>query len=113
MPGLPKEAVAAKLEASSDLLIMHADGTPKTLKQFKADNIHMSLNPNQGVKRFMDFVAVYLAHRLDVFEPLKDWKTAGFYPVQIPFRDSALAVIAQDSTDSFDRNVQMGGRDSA
>ena len=82
-------------------------------KKIKVGNIHMSLHPNQGVKMFMGFVAVYLAHRLDVFEPLKDWKTAGFYPVQIPFRDSALAVIAQDSTDSVDRNVEIGGRDLA
>lgn len=111
--GPAKGAVAAKLEASCDLLIKHADGIPTTLKQIKAGNIHMSPNPNQGVKGFMGFVAVHLAHRLNVFEPFKDWKTAGFYPVQTPFRDSALAVIAQDSTDSFDRNVEIGGRDPA
>jgi ribose transport system substrate-binding protein len=109
--GSAEGAVAAKLEAGSELLIMHADVTPATLEHIKAGNIHMSLNPNQGVQGFMGFMAVHLANRADVFDPFNDWKTSGFNPVQIPFMDNGFAVITKDNAHSFDLNVYMDGRD--
>ncbi len=109
--GSAEGAVAAKLEANSDLLIMHADVTPTTLEHIKAGNIHMSLNPNQGVQGFMGFIAVHLANRSGIFDPFNDWKTSGFNPVQIPFMDNGFAVITKDNADSFDLNVYMEGRD--
>ena len=111
--GSAEGAVAAKLEANSDLLIMHADVTPTTLEHIKAGNIHMSLNPNQGVQGFMGFMAVHLANRSDIFDPFNDWQTSGFNPVQIPFMDNGFAVITKDNADSFDLNVYMEGRDPA
>ena len=111
--GSAEGAVAAKLEANSDLLIMHADVTPTTLEHIKAGNIHMSLNPNQGVQGFMGFMAVHLANRSEIFDPFNDWKTSGFNPVQIPFMDNGFAVITKDNAESFDLNVYMSGRDPA
>lgn len=111
--GSAEGAVAAKLEAGSDILIMHADVTPTTLEHIKAGNIHMALNPNQGVQGFMGFMAVHLANRSDVFDPFNDWKTSGFNPMQIPFMDNGFAVITQDNAESFDLNVYMEGRDPA
>lgn len=109
--GSAEGAVAAKLEAKSDLLIMHADVTPTTLEHIRAGNIHMSLNPNQGVQGFMGFVALHLANRADTFDPFNDWETSGFNPVQVPFMDNGFAVITKDNADSFDLNVYMDGRD--
>ncbi|MEX0281953.1 MAG: substrate-binding domain-containing protein [Arenibacterium sp.] len=111
--GSAEGAVAAKLEAKSDVLIMHADVTPTTLEHIKAGNIHMSLNPNQGVQGFMGFMAVHLANRADVFDPFNDWKTSGFNPMQIPFMDNGFAVITKENAESFDLNRYMEGRDPA
>jgi ribose transport system substrate-binding protein len=109
--GSAEGAVAAKLEAGSDVLILHADVTPTTLEHIRAGNIHMSLNPNQGVQGFMGFIAVHLANRSEIFDPFNDWKTSGFNPMQIPFMDNGFAVITKDNADSFDLNVYMKGRD--
>lgn len=109
--GSAEGAVAAKLEAGSDMLIMHADVTPTTLEHIRAGNIHMALNPNQGVQGFMGFVAVHLANHSEIFDPFNDWKTSGFNPVQIPFMDNGFAVITKDNADSFDLNTYMEGRD--
>ncbi len=109
--GSAEGAVAAKLEAGSDVLIMHADVTPTTLEHIRAGNIHMSLNPNQGVQGYMGFIAVHLANRSETFDPFNDWKTSGFNPMQIPFMDNGFAVITKDNADSFDLNVYMEGRD--
>lgn len=111
--GSAEGAVTAKLEANSDMLIMHADVTPATLEHIKAGNIHMSLNPNQGVQGFMGFMAVHLANRSEIFDPFNDWEKSGFNPVQIPFMDNGFAIITQDNADNFDLNVYMEGRDPA
>lgn len=111
--GSAEGAVAARLEANSDMLIMHADVTPTTLEHIKAGNIHMALNPNQGVQGFMGFMAVHLANRADIFDPFNDWQTSGFNPMQIPFMDNGFAVITKDSAASFDLNEYMEGRDPA
>lgn len=111
--GSAEGAVAAKLEANSDILIMHADVTPTTLEHIRAGNIHMSLNPNQGVQGFMGFMTLHLANRSEVFDPFNDWETSGFNPVQVPFMDNGFAVITKENADSFDLNVYMEGRDPA
>lgn len=111
--GSAEGAVAAKLEAKSDLLIMHADVTPTTLEHIREGNIHMSLNPNQGVQGFMGFMALHLANRSEIFDPFNDWETSGFNPVQVPFMDNGFAVITKDNADNFDLNVYMEGRDPA
>ncbi|MGF1627629.1 MAG: substrate-binding domain-containing protein [Alphaproteobacteria bacterium] len=109
--GSAEGAVAAVLEAQADVLIIHADVTPTTLEHIKAGNIHMSLNPNQGVQGFMGFMALFLAAHSEVFDPFNDWKTSGFNPVQVPFMDNGFAVITKENADSFDLNVYMEGRD--
>jgi ribose transport system substrate-binding protein len=109
--GSAEGAVAAVLEAEADVLIMHADVTPTTLEHIKAGNIHMSLNPNQGVQGFMGFIATFLAAHPDMFDPFNDYKTSGYNPMQIPFIDNGFAVITKDNADSFDLNKYMEGRD--
>jgi ribose transport system substrate-binding protein len=109
--GSAEGAVAAVLEAKADVLIMHADVTPTTLEHIKAGNIHMSLNPNQGVQGFMGFVATFMAAHSDMFDPFNDWKTSGYNPVQVPFIDNGFAVITKENADSFDLNAYMEGRD--
>lgn len=109
--GSAEGAVAAVLEAGADVLIMHADVTPTTLEHIKAGNIHMSLNPNQGVQGFMGFIATFLAAHPDMFDPFNDYKTSGYNPMQIPFVDNGFAVITKDNADSFDLNKYMEGRD--
>lgn len=103
-------AVTAVLEANADVLIMHADVTPTTLEHIRAGNIHMSLNPNQGVQGFMGFMALHLAARSEIFDPFNDWQVSGFNPMQIPFMDNGFAVITAENADSFDLNVYMEGR---
>lgn len=109
--GSAEGAVAAVLEANADVLIMHADVTPTTLEHIKAGNIHMSLNPNQGVQGFMGFVATFMAAHSDMFDPFNDWKVSDYNPMQIPFIDNGFAVITKENADSFDLNVYMQGRD--
>lgn len=109
--GSAEGAVAAKLEANSDVLIMHADVTPTTLEHIRAGNIHMALNPNQGIQGFMGFVATFMAAHSDMFDPFNDYKVSGYNPMQIPFVDNGFAVITKDNADSFDLNVYMEGRD--
>lgn len=109
--GSAEGAVAAVLEAEADVLIMHADVTPTTLEHIKAGNIHMSLNPNQGVQGFMGFIATFLATRPDMFDPFNDYKVSGYNPMQIPFIDNGFAVITKENADSFDLNTYMEGRD--
>ena len=50
--GSAEGAVAAVLEADAKVIIMHADVTPTTLEHIKAGNIHMALNPNQGIQGY-------------------------------------------------------------
>ncbi|MCD9149965.1 substrate-binding domain-containing protein [Pseudophaeobacter flagellatus] len=109
--GSAEGAVAAILEAKSDVLIMHADVTPATLEHIKAGNIHMALNPNQGMQGFMGFLSVFFAAHSNVFDPFNDYKVSGFNPMQIPYVDNGFAVITQDNADSFDLNTYMADRD--
>lgn len=109
--GSAEGAVAAILEADADVLIMHADVTPTTLEHIKAGNIHMALNPNQGIQGFVGFVATYMSAHSDMFDPFNDYKVSGYDPMQIPFIDNGFAVITKDNADSFDLNVYMEGRD--
>ncbi len=109
--GSAEGAVTAVLEAKAKVLIMHADVTPTTLEHIKAGNIHMALNPNQGVQGFMGFIATFLAAHPDVFDPFNDYKVAGYNPMQIPFVDNGFAVITKENADSFDLNTYMEGRD--
>ncbi|MEP3332903.1 substrate-binding domain-containing protein [Sedimentitalea sp.] len=109
--GSAEGAVAAILEAKADVLIMQADVTPVTLEHIKAGNIHMALNPNQGMQGFMGFMSVFLAAHSDVFDPFNDYKVSGFNPMQIPYMDNGFAVITKENADSFDLNAYMEGRD--
>jgi len=109
--GSAEGAVAAVLEANADVLIMHADITPTTLEHIKEGNIHMSLNPNQGVQGFMGFINTFLAAHPDMFDPFNDYKVSGYNPMQIPFVDNGFAVITKENADSFDLNTYMEGRD--
>lgn len=109
--GSAEGAVAAVLEAKSKVLIMHADVTPTTLEHIKAGNIHMALNPNQGMQGFMGFMATFLAAHSNVFDPFNDYKVSGYNPVQIPYVDNGFAVITKENADSFDLNAYMQGRD--
>ena len=109
--GSAEGAVAAVLEAKADVLIMHADITPTTLEHIRAGNIHMALNPNQGVQGFMGFVTVFMAAHSDMFDPFNDYKVSGYNPMQIPFIDNGFAVITKENADSFDLNTYMEGRD--
>jgi ribose transport system substrate-binding protein len=109
--GSAEGAVAAVLEAKADVLIMHADVTPTTLEHIKAGNIHMALNPNQGVQGFVGFMATFMAAHSDLFDPFNDYKVSGYNPMQIPFIDNGFAVITKENADSFDLNKYMEGRD--
>jgi ribose transport system substrate-binding protein len=109
--GSAEGAVAAVLEANADVLIMHADVTPTTLEHIKAGNIHMALNPNQGIQGFVGFMATFLAAHSDMFDPFNDYKVSGYNPMQIPFVDNGFAAITKDNADSFDLGVYMEGRD--
>lgn len=109
--GSAEGAVTAVLEAKAKVLIMHADVTPTTLEHIKAGNIHMALNPNQGVQGFMGFIATFLAAHPDMFDPFNDYKVSGYNPMQIPFVDNGFAVITKDNAESFDLNKYMEGRD--
>ena len=111
--GSAEGAVAAILEAKSDVLVMHADITPATLEHIKAGKIHMALSPNQGIQGFMGFMATFMAAHSEVFDPFNDYRTSGYNPVQIPFIDNGFAVITKDNADSFDLNTYMQGRDPA
>jgi len=109
--GSAEGAVAAVIEAKAKVLILHADITPTTLEQIKAGNIHMSLNPNQGVQGFMGFLATFLAAHPGMFDPFNDYKVSGYNPMQIPFIDNDFAVITKENADAFDLNKYMEGRD--
>ncbi|WP_343501733.1 substrate-binding domain-containing protein [Alloyangia pacifica] len=88
--GSAEGAVAAILEAKSDVLAMHADITPATLEHIKAGKIHMALSPNQGIQGFMGFMATFMAAHSEVFDPFNDHRTLGYNPVQIPHIDGIL-----------------------
>ncbi|MFN7168913.1 MAG: substrate-binding domain-containing protein [Pannonibacter sp.] len=109
--GSAEGAVTAILEAKAKVLVMHADITPTTLDHIKAGNIHMALNPNQGMQGFMGFMAVFLAAHDEVFDPFNDYKVSGYNPVQIPFVDNGFAVITKDNADSFNLEAYMVNRD--
>ena len=111
--GSAEGAVTAILEAKADVLVMHADITPATLEHIKAGNIHMALNPNQGVQGFMGFMTVFLAAHSDRFDPFNDYKTSGYNPVQVPFIDNGFAVITKENAASFDLNEYMKGREAS
>ena len=108
--GSAEGAVAAVLEAKADVVIMHADVTPTTLEHIKAGNIHMALNPNQGVQGYMGFLATFMAAHPDLIDPFNDYKRSGYNPMGIPFIDNGFAVITKDNADDFDLGVYMEGR---
>ena len=108
--GSAEGAVAAVLEAKADVVIMHADVTPTTLEHIKAGNIHMALNPNQGMQGYMGFLATFMAAHPDLIDPFNDYKRSGYNPMGIPFIDNGFAVITKENADDFDLNVYMEGR---
>ena len=108
--GSAEGAVAAVLEADADVVIMHADVTPTTLEHIKAGNIHMALNPNQGIQGYMGFIATFMAAHPDLIDPFNDYKTSGYNPMGIPFIDNGFAVITKENANDFDLNVYMEGR---
>lgn len=109
--GSAEGAVAAVMEAGADVLIMHADITPATLEQIKAGNIHMALNPNQGMQGYLGFIATFMGAHPELIDPFNDYKVSGYNPMRIPFADNGFAVITKENADSFDLNVYMEGRD--
>ncbi len=108
--GSAEGAVAAKLEAKSNVIIMHADVTPTTLEHIRAGNIHKALNPNQGIQGYVGFIATFMAAHRDLIDPFNDYKRSGFNPMGVPFIDNGFAVITKDNADDFDLNVYMKGR---
>ena len=110
--GSAEGAVTAILEAKAKVLVIHADVTPTTLEHIKAGNIHMALNPNQGMQGFMGFLAVFLAAHPEGFDPFNDYKVAKYNPMRIPFIDNGFSVITKQNADSFDLNAYMKGRDT-
>lgn len=108
--GSAEGAVSAVLEAKKKVLIIHADITPTTLEHIKAGNIHMAINPNQGVQGFMGFMNTFLGAHPDLIDPFNDYKLSGFNPMQIPSMDNGFAVITKANADAFDLNAYMKGR---
>jgi ribose transport system substrate-binding protein len=108
--GSAEGAVAAVKAAGDKLMIIHADITPTTLEEIKAGNIHMALNPNQGIQGFVGFMNTFLGAHSDVIDPFNDYKVSGFNPMQIPFVDNGFAVITKDNAGSFVLEEYMAGR---
>ncbi|MEI6573402.1 MAG: substrate-binding domain-containing protein [Alphaproteobacteria bacterium] len=108
--GSAEGAVAAVKEAKKKVIIMHADVTPATLAEIKAGNIHMALNPNQGVQGFLGFMNTFLGAHKELIDPFNDYKVSGFNPMQFPFMDNGFAVITKANADSFDLANYMKGR---
>ena len=88
--GSAEGAVAAVLEAKADVVIMHADVTPTTLEHIKAGNIHMALNPNQGMQGYMGFLATFMAAHPDLIDPFNDYKRSGYNPMRHPVHRQRL-----------------------
>lgn len=108
--GSAEGAVTAVLEAKKEVLIIHADITPTTLDHIKAGNIHMAINPNQGVQGFMGFINTFLGAHPDLLDPFNDYKLSGFNPLQIPSMDNGFAVITKANASAFDLNEYMKDR---
>lgn len=108
--GSAEGAVAAVKAAGDKLLIIHADISPTTLEEIKVGNIHMALNPNQGIQGFVGFMNTFLGARPGIIDPFNDYKTSGYNPMQIPFVDNGFAVITKDNADSFVLEAYMEGR---
>lgn len=108
--GSAEGAVTAILEAKKKVLVIHADITPTTLEHIKAGNIHMSINPNQGIQGFMGFMNTFLGAHPGLIDPFNDYKISGFNPMRIPSMDNGFAVITKDNASAFDLNEYMKGR---
>ena len=108
--GSAEGAVAAVKAAGDKLVIIHADISPTTLEEIKAGNIHMALNPNQGIQGFIGFMNTFLGAHPGLIDPFNDYKTSGYNPMQIPFVDNGFAVITKDNADSFVLEAYMEGR---
>ncbi len=108
--GSAEGAVAAAKAAGRRLVIIHADISPTTLAEIRAGNIHMALNPNQGIQGFIGFMNTFLGAHSDLIDPFNDWKISGFNPMQIPFVDNGFAVITKANADAFVLEDYMKGR---
>ena len=108
--GSAEGAVAAVKAAGKKLMIIHADITPTTLEEIRAGNIHMALNPNQGVQGFLGFMNTFLGARPQLIDPFNDYKVSGFNPMQFPYSDNGFAVITKANADSFVLEKYMEGR---
>ena len=109
--GSAEGAVAAVKAAGDKLVIIHADISPTTLEEIKAGNIHMALNPNQGIQGFIGFMNTFLGAHPGLIDPFNDYKTSGYNPMQVPFVDNGFAVITKENADSFVLEAYMEGRD--
>ncbi len=108
--GSAEGAVAAVKAAKDKLLIIHADISPTTLEEIKAGNIHMALNPNQGIQGFVGFMNTFLAAHPNLIDPFNDYKVSRYNPMQIPFTDNGFAVITKVNANSFVLKEYMAGR---
>ena len=107
--GAAGRAVAAVKESGKKVIIMHADVPPTTLAEIKAGNIHMALNPNQGVQGFLGFMNTFLGAHPGLIDPFNDYKVSGFNPRQFPYMDYGFAVNTKDNAHSFDLPKYMEG----
>ncbi|MES2539517.1 MAG: substrate-binding domain-containing protein [Pseudomonadota bacterium] len=108
--GSAEGAVSAVKAAGDKLTIIHADISPTTLEEIKAGNIHMALNPNQGIQGFVGFMNTFLGAHSDLIDPFNDYKVSNYNPMQIPFVDNGFAVITKDNAGSFVLEEYMAGR---
>lgn len=108
--GSAEGAVAAVKAAGKTLMIIHADISPTTLEEIKVGNIHMALNPNQGIQGFVGFMNTFLGARPSLIDPFNDYKVSGYNPMQIPFVDNGFAVITKDNAASFVLEDYMAAR---
>ena len=89
-PVRPRVRWQPSRQSGDKLMIIHADVTPTTLEEIKAGNIHMALNPNQGVQGFLGFMNTFLGARPELIDPFNDYKVSGFNPMQFPYSGQRL-----------------------
>lgn len=94
-------AAQAAKELGGKIKILNCDVNAKVLDMIKEGSIWGALNPNQGVQGYFGMLFLYLAAHPEMIDPMNDWKSSGFNPMQIPYADNGLSLVTKANADDF------------
>ena len=94
-------AAQAALEAEGDIRVISVDVNEKVLDLVESGDMFGAINPNQGIQGYMGFMALFLASRPELIDPMNDYRRTGENPFSFPILDNGFSIVTPENADDF------------